>query len=162
MLLIFIRTYIMKRLISMILLCALVQVSFAKTPQFNDYPVKAYNGKPAKILLNNEKAKTYKTRLSSALSQKPVFAGEYVLVSWGCGMGCESHHFVNKRTGQVVEKGFGGEMDIDDIQQYKLNSNLLIAGGSEFDENYNEIGTFTNYYLMKNSKLELIKTLRNK
>ncbi|MEN5171580.1 hypothetical protein ABE427_02425 [Acinetobacter higginsii] len=151
----------MKRLISLALLCAVAHTSFAKDPQFNDYPAKVYNGKPAKLLLNNETAKDFKTRLSAALSQKPVYAGEYVLAAWGCGTECVSYTFVNKRTGQVVEQGFGGELG-DEIQKYKLDSNLLISKGYEFNENYEEIGTSTNFYLMKNGKLELIKKIPNK
>lgn len=151
----------MKKLIIGALLCAVAHTSFAKDPQFSDYPAKAYNGKPAKLLLNNETARLFKTRLSAALSQKPVFAGEYVLTGWGCGAECLSYTFVNKRTGQVVEQDFGGETG-DEIQKYKLDSNLLITRGSEFDDDYNEIGSNTNYYLMKNGKLELIKKVPNK
>ncbi|WP_151765743.1 hypothetical protein [Acinetobacter colistiniresistens] len=151
----------MKKLISLALLCAVAHTSFAKDPQFKEYPATVYNGKPAKLLLNNETAKLFKTRLTAALSQKPVYAGEYVLAAWGCGTECVSYTFVNKRTGQVVDQGFGGEMG-DEIQNYKLNSNLLIARGSELDDDYNEIGSSTNYYVMKNGKLQLIKKVPNK
>lgn len=151
----------MKKLIIGAVLCAVAHTSFAKDPQFSDYPAKAYSGKAAKLLVNNETAKLFKTRLSASLNQKPVFAGEYVLASWGCGAGCVSYTFVNKRTGQVIEQEFGGELG-DELQKYKLDSNLLISRGSEFDANYNEIGSSTNYYLMKNAKLELIKKVPNK
>ncbi|WP_417211972.1 hypothetical protein [Acinetobacter venetianus] len=151
----------MKKLISLALLCAVSHISYAKDPQFNDYPANIYNGKPAKLLLNNETAKMFKTRLSEALKSKPVFAGEYVIAGWGCGAGCASYTFVNKRTGQVVEQDFGGETG-DEIQKYQLDSNLLIARGSIFDGDYNEIGSTTKYYVMKNSKLMLIKSVPNK
>lgn len=151
----------MKKLISLALLCAASHTSFAKDPQFSDYPAKLYNGKPAKLLLNNETAKLFKTRLTASLAQKPVFAGEYVLAGWGCGAECISYTFVNKRTGQVVEQDFGGETG-DEIQKYKLDSNLLITRGSEFDSNYNEIGSSTNYFLIKNGKFELLKKVQNK
>lgn len=151
----------MKKLIIGALLCAVAHTSFAKDPQFSDYPAKVYSGKPAKLLLNNETARLFKTRLTASLTQKPVFAGEYILTGWGCGAECLSYTFVNKRTGQVVEQDFGGETG-DEIQKYKLDSNLLITRASEFDDDYNEIGSNTNYYLMKNGKLELIKKVPNK
>lgn len=151
----------MKYLIILIILSLGIQNIYAKDIQFTDYPAKVYNGQPAKLLLNNETAKLFKTRLSEALKQKPVYAGEYVLTGWGCGLQCISYIFVNKRTGQVIEHDFGGETG-EDILQYKLNSNLLITNATEFDEDYNEIGSATKYYVMKNSKLMLIKSVPNK
>lgn len=151
----------MKKLFIGALLCAIAHTSFAKVPQFNDYPAQIYSGKPAKLLLNNETAKLFRTRLSASLSQKPVFAGEYVLTGWGCGAECLSYTFVNKRTGQVVEKDFGGETG-DEIIKYKLNSNLLVTRESVFDDEFNEIGSNTNFYIMKNNKLVLIQKIPNK
>ncbi|WP_429168181.1 hypothetical protein [Aeromonas rivipollensis] len=59
-------------------------------PRKEDYPAPAvYKGKPAKLSLDSELARTFRTRLTAALSQKPVYAGEYVLTGWGCGSsGC--------------------------------------------------------------------------
>ncbi|WP_051526516.1 hypothetical protein [Alkanindiges illinoisensis] len=127
-------------------------------PQFKDYPAKVYNGKPAKLLLNNQTAKVFKTRLTEALKQKPVYAGEYVLASWGCGTECVFYTFVNKRTGQVLDKGFGGETG-EDIKDFKLNSKLLITRKSDFDDNYNEVGSSTNYSVVNNDQFKVIKAV---
>lgn len=126
-------------------------------PKFKDYPVEAiYTGKSAKLLLNNDTAKTFRTRLRESLEQEPVFAGEYVLAVWGCGAGCRSYTFANKRTGQVVESNFGGE-DGDEPENFKLNSNLLVARGIEYDDDYNEIGYYASFYVLENEKFKLIK-----
>ncbi|MCH7333991.1 hypothetical protein [Acinetobacter modestus] len=129
----------------------------ANVPQFRDYPSKeAYTGKPAKLLLNNDTAKLFRTRLREALTQEPEFAGEYVMAVWGCGTECRSYTFVNKRTGQVIEQSFGGE-DGDEPEKFKLNSNLLVAHGTEYDNDYNEIGYHASFYVLENDKFKLIK-----
>lgn len=129
----------------------------ANVPQFRDYPSKeAYTGKPAKLLLNNDTAKLFRTRLREALTQEPEFAGEYVIAVWGCGTECRSYTFVNKRTGQVIEQSFGGE-DGDEPEKFKLNSNLLVAHGTEYDNDYNEIGYHASFYVLENDKFKLIK-----
>jgi len=126
-------------------------------PQFKDYPSKeAYTGKPAKLLLNNDTAKLFRTRLREALTQEPEFAGEYVMAVWGCGTECRSYTFVNKRTGQVIEQSFGGENG-DEPEKFKLNSNLLVAHGTEYDNDYNEIGYHASFYVLENDKFRLIK-----
>lgn len=52
-------------------------------PRTKDYPAPpVYKGKPAKLSLDSELARTFRTRLTAALSQKPVYAGEYVLTGW--------------------------------------------------------------------------------
>lgn len=129
----------------------------SNVPQFKDYPSKeAYTGKPAKLLLNNDTAKLFRTRLREALTQEPEFAGEYVMAVWGCGTECRSYTFVNKRTGQVIEQSFGGE-DGDEPEKFKLNSNLLVAHGTEYDNDYNEIGYHASFYVLENDKFRLIK-----
>lgn len=130
--------------------------TFANTPQFKDYPAKVYTGPAAKLKLNNEFAKTFKTRFSSALNQKPTFAGEYVLVSWGCGAGCVVDAFVNKRTGEVVEDSFGGDGE-ETIEASRLNSKLLVTKETIVDGDYNPIGERVKHYTIENSKFKLIK-----
>ena len=150
------------------IVCGLLLISLSasaysddKLPQFKDYPAKLYAGKPAKLLLNNETAKLFKTRLSEALKQKPVYAGEYVLASWGCGTQCVSYTFVNKRTGQVLDKDFGGETG-DEIKSFKVDSKLLITHTTNYDNDYNVIGGATNFNVIENGKLSVIKKLIDK
>lgn len=128
--------------------------------QFKDYPAKnAYTGKSATLKLNNDTAREYRTRLKDALANnEAVFAGEYAIASWGCGASCVVYTFVNKRTGQVVEDGFGGEMG-EQIDSFRLNSRLIVTHGADYDDDFNEVGYFANFYEFKNDKFNLIKRI---
>lgn len=133
---------------------------FANTniPKFSDYPVEqSYIGKPANLRLNNETAKDFRTRLRESLLNDPVFAGEYVLASWGCGIQCVQTTFVNKRTGQVID-GFGGESG-ETIDSFRLNSRLLVTQGYEYNDEGEQIGYFAFFYILKNEKFILIKKI---
>lgn len=138
-------------------LICLSTFSFADSlPKYKDYPAPIYTGKTAKLLLNNDTAKSFKTRLTIALKEKPDFAGEYVLAAWGCGTACVVQTFVSKRTGQVVDNGFGAELG-QDVIGIKPDSRLLITRGVEFDDDYNQTGDYDFYYVFENGKFKLIK-----
>lgn len=85
------------------------------SPRAEDYPAPpVYKGKPARLLLDSEFARTFRTRLTATLSQKPVYAGEYVLTGWGCGSsGCYNKVLVNKRTGQALDTVFNAYCSYD-------------------------------------------------
>ena len=53
-------------------------------------------------------AREYRSRFSEALAGESVFAGEYILVQWGCGTACVEQAFVSKRSGEVLDVRFGG------------------------------------------------------
>ncbi len=120
------------------------QISFANEigsqlqPRKEDYPApEVYKGKPAKLSLDSELAGTFRTRLTAALSQKPVYSGEYVLTGWGYGSsGCYNQVLVNKRTGKVLDTVFNAysSYDVSDdsdtrvgewIESPQIDSNLL-------------------------------------
>lgn len=131
----------------------------ANTPEFKDYPAASvYTSKPAPLIINNEVAKLYKTRLNAALKQKPVYAGEYVLASWGCGMTCQIYTFVNKKTGQVIEKSFGGETG-EEIEKFKINSKLLITHETDLESTQIPAAEFMNFYIIEKDKFKLIKKI---
>lgn len=146
-------------------LCLLLGVSVSSyaaptaqpVPQFKDYPVtNVYQGAPAPLVMTDF-SKLFKTRLREALNTKPVFAGDYVLATWGCGAGCVMNTFVNKRTGRVVDHGFGGEFG-PYLTAYRLNSRLLVAQGPVMDKQHNDTGKYAVYfYLLKNGQLHLLK-----
>lgn len=140
------------------LLCTLPAIAFAKTPKFSDYPAKVYNGPAAKLVMDSENAKLFRTRLRDALKEKPNFAGEYVITMWGCGAGCRSYSIINKRTGRLLSEGFGGEGGVE-ITDAKVNSRLIITEGAQYEGEYSdhEVGYKRDYYVLNGQKLQLIK-----
>ncbi len=101
-------------------------------PQFTDYRVtSAYIGKPAPVILNSRDKKMFRTRLREAAKERPNFAGDYVLTTWGCGTSCITGAVVNLRTGRVVFlpgsiccwQGEGERLI------FRLNSRLLVTAG---------------------------------
>ena len=127
-------------------------------PKLEDYPVgEIYQGPVAALDLSSETARTFKTKLSEGLADGQVaFAGEYAVAGWGCGTQCYVTTLVSKRTGHVVEKGFGGE-DGELIMKMEPSSRLLVAEGPEMDDQYNQIGYFAYFYVMENGELQLVK-----
>ena len=127
-------------------------------PRFKDYAVsEIYSGPTAPLDTSGDTARTFKTRLREALSEGEISAaGEYTLAGWGCGMSCFINTFVNKRTGQVVEDGIGGESG-ERIVGLDLHSRLIITEGPELNDKYEEIGYVAFFYELADIKLTLIK-----
>lgn len=125
-------------------------------PKFTDYSVReSYSGPAAALVLDNDTARDFRSRFGDALSDKPSFAGEYVAVEWGCGTGCVVQHFVNKRTGRVLEDGFGGECG-ERIEAMRVDSRLLVTAGPVCDDDFNEVGFKASFYVLENERLRLI------
>ena len=127
-------------------------------PRFKDYAVsEIYSGPTAPLDTSGDTARTFKTRLREALSEGEISAaGEYTLAGWGCGMSCFINTFVNKRTGQVIEDGIGGESG-EGIVGLDMHSRLIITEGPELNEKFEEIGYFAFFYELADTKLTLIK-----
>ena len=156
----------MKKLMFILGLLSIAFLANAKTPKFTDYSVnKVYQGKSAKLLIKSDFERNYITRLNWALGEKPNFAGEYIITYWGCGAGCRVHSIINKRTGEVLDDGFGGEIG-PYLENFKLNSRLIVSHGPEYDKNGDEIEDgkyFTYFYIIEKNKLRLIgKELRKR
>lgn len=128
------------------------------TPKFTDFPVvEIYAGPTAKLDTSSEEARTFKTRISEALSKDPVdFAGEYTSAGWGCGTMCGYTTFVSKRTGQIIKSGLGGEMG-PRVVNFVPNSEMVIAEGGEVDDDFNSTGNYAFFYRLQNNELVLIK-----
>lgn len=144
------------------------------SPQAEDYPAPpVYKGKPAKLSLDSELARTFRTRLTAALSQEPVYAGEYVLTGWGCGSsGCYNQALVNKRTGKVLDAVFNAysSYDVSDdsdtrvgewIESPQIDSNLLTTTKVENSQDGESFIYYTNYYVVDKNQLTLIKTVQD-
>lgn len=136
--------------------CFIYSTSYADVPQFDAYPAEIYQGKNAKLKIDNPTARMFRTRFRNALRDgQPDFAGEYTLVSWGCGAMCVMHSFVNLRTGRVLEHGFGGELG-ESLDGYQADSRLLIASAHEDHGDPDKIKFVVKYYELKNHQLRLI------
>lgn len=82
-------------MLSMFIVCSATAQEIL--PRGSDFPVRyIYKGKPGKLDLSNPQARKYRTILRSALEQSPNFAGEYIIVMWGCGTDCRVYSFINK------------------------------------------------------------------
>lgn len=127
-------------------------------PRFKDYAVsEIYSGPTAPLDTSGDTAKTYKTRLREALTEGKIFAaGEYTLAGWGCGTSCFYELFVNKRTGQVVEDGIGGESG-ERIVGLDIHSRLIITEGPELNDKYEKVGYDAFFYELADAKLTLVK-----
>ncbi|MFQ1834746.1 hypothetical protein ACK36Q_11980 [Aeromonas veronii] len=143
-------------------------------PRKEDYPAPpVYKGKPAKLSLDSELARTFRTRLTAALSQKPVYAGEYVLTGWGCGSsGCYDQVLVNKRTGKVLDAVFNAYSSYDVsnnsdirvgewIESPQIDSRLLTTVKVENSQDGKSFVYYTNYYIVDKKQLPLIKTVQD-
>lgn len=126
-------------------------------PRFKDYAVaEAYTGKTAALDLRDPDARTYRTRLREAATQKPNFAGHYIVTAWGCGAQCLLPAIIDAKTGKVYFPFtvccWGS--DVDDPLAYRLDSKLFIVNGSRNEE---AVGGLY-YYTWQNNKLTLIQT----
>lgn len=146
-----------------------------KQLKFEDYPAPStYAGEPANLLLDSELARTFRTRLTIALSEDPVYAGEYIRTGWGCGSsGCYYEVLVNKRTGKAIETNFSAyniwnAKDSSDIRvgewinTVKIDSRLLTTTEVQESNDGKSLTSFTKFYLINDDKLELVKVVQDK
>lgn len=142
-----------------------MSMAFAQVPQFKDYPVKVYSGPSAKLVLDNEDAKEFRTNFTNALKLKPNFSGEYVIATWGCGAGCQSYNFISKKTGRVLNTDineFGGQEEGEMIDGFRADSNLLITSTSTYNDDHDFVEEIKQYYVFKNGKFQLIQKAKTK
>ncbi|OTG95522.1 hypothetical protein [Acinetobacter sp. ANC 3832] len=141
----------------------IIPLSNAKNtvPQFSEYPVKSvYTGTTARLDISDPDARMFRTRLNDALQQKADFAGEYVTTMWGCGASCRMYSFVNKRTGKLLQAGFGGEENSEDVIATNPWSRLLVTQEEHMDQNYAVESLTVRFYVLENGELKLIKTTK--
>ncbi|WP_169045719.1 hypothetical protein [Aeromonas salmonicida] len=150
------------------------ETEYQVPPRTEDCPAPAvYKGKTAKLSLYSELARIFRTRLTAALSQEPVYAGEYVLTGWGCGSsGCYNQVLVNKRTGKVLDVVFNAysSYDINDgsdvrvgewMDSPQIDSRLLTTTKVENSKDDTSFIYHTNYYIVNKNKIALIKTTQD-
>lgn len=147
---------ILSVLVSLMPLMVLAQQS--TVPQFKDYPAtQRYQGKAAKVILDDSAKQTFRTRLRQAAQQPADFAGDYVLAVWGCGADCLMGAAVNRQSGQVIFLPgsvccWWGE---GDKLTYRHDSRLLVAAGI-----INEQGQYgAHFYEFTGRAFRLIRTI---
>ena len=101
----------------------------AQPPLFTDYPVDAgFGGHTAPLDLNSHpKCSRYRTRLKEAATQKPSFAGYYIVAEWGCGSACQQVALIDARTGAVHFPPFTTTLG----NRHRLNSRLFVVDAPE-------------------------------
>ena len=80
----------------------------ADVPQFSQYKAEStYSGPAAKPILDTPSKRMFRTRINDGVrGRQPNFAGEWIIVTWGCGASCTAGAIVNARTGDVVDIPF--------------------------------------------------------
>ena len=75
----------------------------ARQPAFATYPVATHYRGPNALpqLRPGTAAWQFRTRIRTAATQPPNFAGHYVLATWGCGLECVSYAIIDAKTGEV-------------------------------------------------------------
>ena len=140
-------------------------------PRFQDYPaILTFFGTNASARLVSPADRNFRTMLKNGSAEKPNFAGDYIVVRWGCGSGCAKGAVINARTGAVawlphlVSECVQQCKDFDDKEwiDFRPDSKLLILNGllgtepgrRAIDKNDGKSGSF--YYLFENGKFRLL------
>ena len=130
----------------------------SKTLQFEDYRVARYQGPSrAPDLTSHPDAPTYRTRIRNAAKEKPGFAGEYIIATWGCGANCLMGAAISAKTGAVVFLPGSiccWNIDNQDPIDYKADSKLLVLTGM-IDE---QDPAGTHYYEMRDGQFHSISS----
>ena len=126
-------------------------------PRFEDFPAgPAYAGRNRLVLKGDDVH--WRTRLRQSVTQKPDFAGHYVLTTWGCGAECVMGAAVDVRTGTVVWLPgslccwYSDEQATpDEVEplRYRGDSRLLVLTGRR-DERDGDAGT--HYYAIEGNR----------
>jgi hypothetical protein len=111
-------------------------------PRFEDYPARRTISRPARPLLTAPAAREFRTVLREAVAAGPNFAGDFTVVSWGCGSSCHRWAIVDGRSGRVyfppadIAMLFGPTHFADAGLGYRLDSRLLTLAGATFDPRF--------------------------
>ncbi|KAF1024338.1 MAG: hypothetical protein GAK29_02632 [Acinetobacter bereziniae] len=69
------------------------------------------------------------------------------------------YSFINKRTGQLLADGFGGETRPEDVIATRANSRLVVTQQEHMDQNYEVDQVTTRFYILEKNRLKLLKTI---
>src|SRR5687767_756296 len=95
-------------------------------PRFKDYPAKPYVGpNAAPDVRSDPRSRMYRTQLRGWATEKPNFAGHYILATWGCGTGCTQIAVIDVLTGKVFHPPGARTNSIVNVHE-----TLLVNGGT--------------------------------
>jgi len=96
---------------------------------FKDYQVAMYEGKLANPDFSTDPdAKRFITRIKNECAKGINFAGQYTLVTWGCGSPCQSGVVVDRKTGAIFG-GYGTALG----SEFKKDSKMIIRNVGAID-----------------------------
>ncbi|MCC9138016.1 hypothetical protein ACFSKU_03790 [Pontibacter silvestris] len=90
----------------------------------------------------------YRTAINEGLKDGVNFAGQYTVVTVGCGTSCQTHYVVDRESGQVLDK-----VESNVGAQFSKNSRLFVVNPPDSTINYNECSYCTpQAYVFENGK----------
>ncbi|WNJ20354.1 hypothetical protein [Pontibacter sp. G13] len=96
---------------------------------FKDYQVAVYEGKLADPDFSTDPdAKRFITRIKNECAKGINFAGQYTLVTWGCGSPCQSGVVVDRKTGAIFG-GYGTVLG----SEFQKDSKMIIRNVGAID-----------------------------
>lgn len=102
---------------------------------FKDFPVDIYKGKLADPDFSTDPdAKRFITRIKNECAKGINFAGQYTLVTWGCGSPCQSGVVVDRKTGKIFG-GYGTSLG----SEFRKDSKMIIRNVGAIDTTTNLI-----------------------
>jgi hypothetical protein len=137
----------------------------AQAPAFSSYPAgRIYTGvKVAPRLRPGTAAWRYRTVIREGYKNNPVnFAGNYVVLSWGCGSPCQAYAIVDARTGKVFfsefQTSFGAAFHPD---SRLFVANLPLSSNDSCDSvpEWACAERSTDYYRWNGQRLTLVATV---
>ena len=153
----------------LILMATVTVLAQDTAPRFSQYSAAVVKG-PAKAINFKKQpdARSFRTRLSAAVTGGTNFAGHYIVVGWGCGTGCISGAIIDSLTGTVywpeefhsMGTGYDETGYVDKPVEYRKNSRLFIINGvpgSADEDAHAPQGT--HYFEWKNNRLRLVRSI---
>jgi hypothetical protein len=93
-------------------------------PRFKDYPATPYAGPNATPDVRSDpRSRMYRTLLKGWATEKPNFAGHYILATWGCGTGCTQIAVIDAITEKVFHPPGARTNSVVDVHE-----ELLVGG----------------------------------
>lgn len=113
--------------------------SQAARPTFEQYRTdETYSGPIAPARIATAEERMFRTRLREASrTQKPNFAGRFILATWGCGAECLTAVAIDAKTGRVAWVPFSiccFPENVDEPIQFRLDSSLIMFAGLRNEE----------------------------
>lgn len=102
-------------------------------------------------------ARQFKSAIQKGLQEGVNFAGQYTVVSAGCGTSCQTHFVVDRQSGKIVDKIQGSRG-----ASYSSNSRLFILNAPDPSIDYDACSECTpEAYVLENGRLRKLSEENN-